>query len=228
MVIGGAGHIYFLVACTRLNSLYFPPPVYLSVGLLVHLSGRPWNFYFLFGILLRMVWLFYYCPYPTACNLDSCVSTLFLTFCLSDYSHYMAAVVKYYVGPCIPKSMKQDRVFMVNCFRALFWAKDAVERDLILFSMLVLAYAHPDGLMVLTHKFVLPVLPYLQHNDNCSTFNAHDQNSFICKTANTQNWNFNNTISNQLIKYFLSLWWAWISGVQGSNWTLASTSLAQG
>ena len=74
----------------------------------------------------------------------------------------MAAVVKYYVGPCIPKSMKQDRIFMVNCFRALFWAKDAVERDLILFSMLVLAYAHPDGglfrsvtLMALTHKFAL-------------------------------------------------------------------------
>ena len=62
----------------------------------------------------------------------------------SDYSHYMAAVVKYYVGPCFPKHMKQERFFMINCFKALFWSKD-VERDLILFSMLVLGYAHPDG-----------------------------------------------------------------------------------
>ena len=57
----------------------------------------------------------------------------------------MAAVVKYYVGPCIPKTMKKDRVFMINCFKSLFWAKNEVERDQILFSMLVLGYAHPDG-----------------------------------------------------------------------------------
>ena len=57
----------------------------------------------------------------------------------------MAAVSKYYVGPCIPKQMKADRIFMINCFKALFWAKDAAERDIILFSMLTLAYAHPNG-----------------------------------------------------------------------------------
>ena len=34
---------------------------------------------------------------------------------------------------------------MINCFKSLFWAKNEVERDQILLSMLVLAYAHPDG-----------------------------------------------------------------------------------
>ena len=57
----------------------------------------------------------------------------------------MAAVVKYYVGPCFPKHMKQDRIFMINCFKAVFWSKNEVERDLIFFSMLILAYAHPHG-----------------------------------------------------------------------------------
>ena len=42
MVIGGAGHTFFFVACTQLNSLYFSLPVYLSFGVLVHLSGYFW------------------------------------------------------------------------------------------------------------------------------------------------------------------------------------------
>ena len=34
---------------------------------------------------------------------------------------------------------------MINSFKALFWAQDPLERDEILFSMLILAYSHPDG-----------------------------------------------------------------------------------
>ena len=57
----------------------------------------------------------------------------------------MAAVMKYYIGPCFPKQMKQERSLMINCFKALFWAQDPSERDHILFGMLILAYSHPDG-----------------------------------------------------------------------------------
>ena len=63
----------------------------------------------------------------------------------TDYSHYMAAVMKYYIAPCMPKEMKQERCLMINSFKALFWAQNPLERDEILFSMLILAYSHPDG-----------------------------------------------------------------------------------
>ena len=64
-----------------------------------------------------------------------------------DYSHYMAAVSKYYVSPFVSKNKKSERSFLFNCYKVLFWAKDAVERDLILFSMLILAYSHPEGVL---------------------------------------------------------------------------------
>ena len=53
--------------------------------------------------------------------------------------------MKYYIGPCFPKQMKQERSLMINCFKALFWAQDPSERDHILFGILILAYSHPDG-----------------------------------------------------------------------------------
>ena len=75
------------------------------------------------------------------CPLSGLSDLIFFT----DYGTFMAAVIKYYVGPSIPKHMISERSFMVDCFNALFWAEDEVERDLILFAMLVLSYAHPES-----------------------------------------------------------------------------------
>ena len=57
----------------------------------------------------------------------------------------MAAVMKYYIAPHIPKQMKEERSLMINSCKALFWAKDALERDHVFFCMLLIAYAHPNG-----------------------------------------------------------------------------------
>ena len=57
----------------------------------------------------------------------------------------MAAVMKYYIGPSIPKNKKAERSLWINSFKCLFWAKDSLETDMILFTMLVMAYSHPMG-----------------------------------------------------------------------------------
>ena len=57
----------------------------------------------------------------------------------------MAGIMRNVINPFAKKDMKKEKNFLINCYKALFLAVDAIERDIILFSMLVLAYAHPEG-----------------------------------------------------------------------------------
>lgn len=59
----------------------------------------------------------------------------------------MAAIIKYNVNKCFRKDQKMERNFAANCYRALYWSKDAEEMDLILYSMFVFALAGKETIL---------------------------------------------------------------------------------
>jgi hypothetical protein len=59
----------------------------------------------------------------------------------------MAAIMKYNVNKCFRKDQKTERNFAANCYRALFWSKDADEMDHILYSMFVFALADNNTIL---------------------------------------------------------------------------------